>query len=154
MSIGKSVSKLMSRVYFNAAKKSSALRSNDTVKKDSKLERIISSEKTDYFKGIKTKSEATKTMYYLTERLNESKRKIAKLGSAEAVFKDQKTAIEYRKILSAHNAMSDHMHSFSKAPEKGNTNIHDTSRTTTTYDRARKRRMSNFDSWFFGSGKK
>ena len=38
--------------------------------------------------------------------------------------------------------------------EKGNTNIHDVSRTTTTYDRARKRRMSNFDSWFYGSKSK
>lgn len=50
--------------------------------------------------------------------------------------------------------MRDEMHKFSKLPEKGNTNIHDTSRTTTTYDRARKRRMSNFDSWFFGGEKK
>ncbi len=45
------------------------------------------------------------------------------------------------------------MHEFSERPTSGNTNIHDTSRTTTTYDKARKRRMSNFDAWFFG-GKK
>lgn len=46
------------------------------------------------------------------------------------------------------------MHEFSHREEKGNTNIHDVSRTTTTYDRARKRRMSNFDSWFYGSKSK
>jgi hypothetical protein len=51
--------------------------------------------------------------------------------------------------------MRDEMHKFSKTSEKGDTSaLHDTSRTTTTYDRARKRRMKKFDSWFFGSGKK
>ena len=33
--------------------------------------------------------------------------------------------------------------------EKGDTSaMHDVSRTTTTYDRARKRRIKNFDAWF------
>lgn len=150
----KPVSKLMSKVYFNSAKKSDALRGSGTVKKDSKLEKVINSENTDYFKSIKMKSEAVKTMNYITDRLNENKRKIAKLGSADAVFKNQRTAIEHRKLVSAHTAMRDEMHKFSKASEKGNTSaLHDTSRTTTTYDRARKRRMKNFDSWFYGSKK-
>lgn len=150
----KPVSKLMSKVYFNSAKKSDALRRNETVKKDNNLEKIINSGNTAYFKSIKTKSEAVRTMNYITDRLDESTRKIAKLGSADAVFKNQKTAIKHRKLVSASTAMRDEMHKFSKLPEKGNTNIHDTSRTTTTYDRARKRRMSNFDSWFFGGEKK
>ena len=38
---------------------------------------------------------------------------------------------------------------FSKKVEKGDLSaMHDISRTTTTYDRARKRRMNNFDAWF------
>lgn len=145
----KPVSKLMSKVYFNSAKKSDALRGSGTVKKDSKLEKVINSENTDYFKSINTKSEAVKTMNYISDRLDESKRKIARLGSVDAVFKNQRVAIEHRKLLSASNAMRDEMHKFSKASEKGDTSaLHDTSRTTTTYDRARKRRMKNFDAWF------
>lgn len=150
----KPVSRLISKVYFNSAKKSDALRGSGTVKKDNKLEKVINSENTDYFKSIKTKSEAVRTMNYITDRLNESNRKIAKLGSADAVFKNQRTAIEHRKLVSASTAMRDEMHKFSKASEKGDTSaLHDTSRTTTTYDRARKRRMKNFESWFYGSKK-
>lgn len=87
------------------------------------------------------------------DRMSESKRKLARLGSADAVFRNQKVAIEHRKLVDAELAIRDKMKEYSKLPEKGNTNIHDTSRTTTTYERARKRRMKNFDSWFFGSGK-
>lgn len=112
----KPVSKLMSKVYFNSAKKSNALRGS--VKKDNNLEKIINSGNTAYFKSIKTKSEAVTTMNYITDRLNESKRKIAKLGSADAVFKNQKTAIKHRKLVSASTAMKDEMHKFSKLPEK------------------------------------
>lgn len=145
----KPVSKLVSKMYFNSAKKSDALRGSGTVKKDSKLEKVINSEHTDYFKSIKTKSEAEKTMNYISDRLNENIRKIAKLGSADAVFKNQRAAVEHRKLLAASNAMRDEIHKFSKASEKGDTSaLHDTNRTTTTYDRARKRRIKNFDDWF------
>ena len=152
MSNEKPVSKLMAKVYFNA-KKSDALRSDETVKKDSKLEKVIKSENTDYFMSIKTKEEAVGIRNYVTDRMAENERKLARLGSADAVFRNQKIAIEHRKLVDAELAIRDKMKEFSKAPEKGNTNIHDTSRTTTTYDRARKRRMKKFDSWFFGSGK-
>lgn len=108
----KPVSKLMSKVYFNSAKKSDALRGSGSVKKDNNLEKIINSGNTAYFKSIKTKSEAVTTMNYITDRLNESTRKIAKLGSADAVFKNQKTAIKHRKLVSASTAMRDEMHKF------------------------------------------
>lgn len=114
----KPVSKLMSKVYFSSAKKSDALRGSGTVKKDSKLEKVINSENTSYFKSIKTKSEAVKTMNYINDRLSESKRKIAKLESAEALFKNQRLAIEHRKLVNASVAMRDEMHKFSKASEK------------------------------------
>lgn len=149
----KTVSKLVSKVYFNGAKKSDALRGSGNIKKDAKLEKIISSGNVDYFKGIKTKEEAERTMNYLKHRDDETKRKLAKLGSAEAVFKNQKIAIEHRKLVDAKNAMADAMHKFSKLPKKGNTNINDPSHATTTYDRWYKNNKKNFESWFFGSSK-
>ena len=42
----KPVSKLIAKVYFNSSKKSDALRGSGTVKKDSKLEKVINSENT------------------------------------------------------------------------------------------------------------
>ena len=39
----KPVSKLIAKVYFNSSKKSDALRGSGTVKKDSKLEKVINS---------------------------------------------------------------------------------------------------------------
>ena len=102
--------------------------------------------------SIETKEEAVRVRNYVTDRMAENERKLARLGSADAVFRNQKAAIEHRKLLKASSAISDKMKEFSKAPEKGDpTAFH--SRTTTTYDRARKRRMKNFDSWFYGSGK-
>ena len=69
------------------------------------------------------------------------------------MYKNQKVAQERRRLNSMNDAMRNKMHEFSKKPESGSTNIHDTSRTTTTYDRARKRRMSNFDAWYYGGEK-
>lgn len=147
----KPVSSMMARVYYNAAKKSDALRRDGTVKRDSRIERAIKTENTEFISKISNEKEARRVKEYLTDRIGENDRKLAKMGSAEAVQKDQKTAIERRKLLSMKNAAADKMSEFSKRPEAGNTNMHDTSRTTTTYDRARKRRMKNFDSWFYGN---
>ena len=151
---GKPVSSMMARVYYNASKKSSALRREETVIKDSKLERAAQSGKLDFIDNIKDKAEATRVREYYSDRISETERKIAKLGSADALYKNQKLAKEHRNLISASNKAASKMHEFSKKIEAGNTNIHDTSRTTTTYDRARKRRMSQFDDWFFGSNKK
>ena len=148
---GNPVSKLMAKVYFNSAKQSAALRGSGTVKRDSALEGIIRTENVDYIKSIKTKKEAVRISNYITDRISENERKLARLGSAEAV--NQKIAIEHRRLTSINNAMRDKMHEFSKQVEAGNTNIHDPSRTTTTYERARNRRIKNFDAWFNG-GKK
>ena len=110
-------------------KKSEALRTSETVKKDNKLERAAQSGKIDFIDKIDGVKEATRVKNYYSDRVSELQRKIAKLGSAEELYNNHRE-------------------------EKGNTNIHDVSRTTTTYDRARKRRMSNFDSWFYGSKSK
>ena len=147
----KPVSSLIAKVYYNAAKKSDALRNDGTVKRDSRIERAIKAENTEFITRISTEKEARRVEEYLYDRISENDRKLAKMGSAEAVMKDQKTAIERRKLLNLKNAAADKMKEFSKRQESGKTNIHDPSRTTTTYDRTRKRRMKNFDSWFFGS---
>ena len=88
----KPVSKLMAKVYFNSAKKSDALRSDYKVQTDNRLEKIIRNEDTDYIKSIDTKNEAVKVSSYIIDRLNDNNRRIAKLGSEEAVFKNQKLA--------------------------------------------------------------
>ena len=140
---GRPVSKMGAKIFYNAAKKSEALRT-----------KAAQSGKIDFIDKIDGVKEATRVKNYYSDRVSELQRKIAKLGSAEELYKNQKLAREYKNILTANNKAADKMHEFSHREEKGNTNIHDVSRTTTTYDRARKRRMSNFDSWFYGSKSK
>lgn len=137
------------RIFYNASKKSDALRGSGTVKKDVKLEKMAQSGKIDFIDSVKDKKEAKRISEYYRDRLNETRRKIAKLGSADALYKNQKLAKEYRNLLTASNKAQDKMHEFNQKIEKGDTSaMHDASRTTTTYDRARKRRMKNFDAWF------
>lgn len=125
------------------------MRGSGTVKKDVKLERSAQSGKIDFIDSVKDKKEAKRISEYYRDRLNETKRKIAKLGSADALYKNQRLAKEYRNLLTASNKAQDKMHEFNRKIEKGDTSaMHDASRTTTTYDRARKRRMKNFDAWF------
>ena len=95
---GNPVSKLMVKVYFNSAKLSAALRGSGTVKRDSALEGIIRTENVDYIKSIKTKKEAVRISNYITDRISENERKLARLGSAEAVYQNQKIAIEHRRM--------------------------------------------------------
>ena len=137
------------RIFYNASKKSDALRGSGTVKKDVKLEKMAQSGKIDFIDSVKDKKEAKRISEYYRDRLNETRRKIAKLGSADALYKNQRLAKEYRNLLTASNKAQDKMHEFNQKIEKGDTSaMHDASRTTTTYDRARKRRMKNFDAWF------
>lgn len=125
------------------------MRGSGTVKKDVKLERSAQSGKIDFIDSVKDKKEAKRISEYYRDRLNETRRKIAKLGSADALYKNQRLAKEYRNLLTASNKAQDKMHEFNQKIEKGDTSaMHDVSRTTTTYDRARKRRMKNFDAWF------
>jgi hypothetical protein len=146
---GTPVTKGGARLFYNASKKSDALRGSGTVKKDVKLERSAQSGKIDFIDSVKDKKEAKRISEYYRDRLNETRRKIAKLGSADALYKNQRLAKEYRNLLTASNKAQDKMHEFNQKIEKGDTSaMHDASRTTTTYDRARKRRMKNFDAWF------
>lgn len=151
---GEPVSKMGARIFYNAAKKSDALRGSGTVKKDSKLERAAQSGQLDFINKIDGMKEATRVDHYYTDRVNELKRQIVKLGSADALYKNQKLAREYKNMLTAKKKIADKMHEYSKPPEKGNTDAYYDPNRTTTYDRARKRRTENFFAWWNGSGKK
>lgn len=145
---GSDVSKMAAKFMYNAAKKSDALLGDGTVKKDAKLERAAQNGNLDFIKSIKDKKEAFRVRNYYIDRVGELQRKIAKLGSAEALYNNQRLAKEYRNIRDAHVAIRDKMHDFSERPEKGDTSaLHDLSRTTTTYDRAYKRNLKNYLAW-------
>lgn len=98
---GEPVSKMGARIFYNAAKKSDALRGSGTVKKDSKLERAAQSGQLDFINKIDGMKEATRVDHYYTDRVNELKRQIVKLGSADALYKNQKLAREYKNMLTA-----------------------------------------------------
>ena len=150
----KPVSEKVAKWYYNSSKKSDALKSSGKVKRDPQMERVIVKENIAFINNIQTKEEAIKVRNYIIDRTNENKREIAKLGSADAVFKNQKLAIEHRKLINMNNAMQNKMHEFSQKVQNGDTSaMHDPNRTTTTYSRARKRRINNFNAWFFGSSK-
>ena len=70
-------------------------------------------------------------------------------------MKNKKTAIEHRKLVSAYIVAKDKRAEFVKLIPAGDLSaMHDPKRATTTYDRARKRRMKEFDAWWNGSKKK
>lgn len=145
---GSDVSKMAAKFMYNAAKKSEALRGDGTVKKDAKLERAAQSGNLDFISSIKDKKEALRVRDYYMDRANELQRKIAKLGSAESVYKNQRLAKEYRNIRDAHVAIRDKMHEFSERPEKGDTSaLHDLNRVTETYKRSYNRRLKNYLAW-------
>lgn len=145
------LSPMMARVYYNSAKKDTGFSILKT--RDNNIERAIRSGDTNYIERIHTEQEARRVKEYLLERSTEVNKKIVALGSPENLQKSPNTVTERRNITSLSVAATEKMKEFSKKPEPGNANMHDLSRVTTTYERARKRRMKNFDAWFYG-GKK
>ena len=144
------ISPMTARIYFNGAKKDSMLNATYMPKRDSKIERDIRTGNAEYINSITSEKEARRVSEYLIARRAQNSRKIVKLG--EAVHKEQKTAQERKKIIKAELAMRSKMKQFSKKPEPLDPTLQHR-RTTTTYDRARSRRMKNFESWFYGGSK-
>lgn len=149
----KPVSKMSAKIFYNSAKKSTALRSNYVVERDKAIEKAIRQGDTSFIQSINSKKEAERVSDYLQVRKDESNRTLAKLGSAEAVYKNQRAAIEHRNITHMSVAMQDKMHEFSKRPEPVDRTLFH-SKTTTTYDRWYKRQKANFEAWWNGSSKK
>ena len=83
-------------------------------KRDSKIERDIKNGNAEYINSITSEKEARRVSEYLIARRAQNSRKIVKLGSKEAVHKEQKTAQERKKIIKAELAMRDKMKQFSK----------------------------------------
>ena len=146
------ISPMTARIYFNGAKKDSMLNATYMPKRDSKIERDIRTGNAEYINSITSEKEARRVSEYLIARRAQNSRKIVKLGSREAVHKEQKTAQERKKIIKAELAMRSKMKQVSKKPEPLDPTLQHR-RTTTTYDRARSRRMKNFESWFYGGSK-
>ena len=146
------ISPMTARIYFNGAKKDSMLNSTYMPKRDSKIERDIRTGNAEYINSITSEKEARRVSEYLIARRAQNSRKIVKLGSKDAVHKEQKTAQERKKINKAEQAMRNKMKQFSKKQEPLDPTLQH-KRTTTTYDRARTRRMKNFENWFYGGSK-
>lgn len=147
----------MSNIYYNSAKKFGRAYKweKSGYSRDSQIEKAIRNNDPSFIWSINSEKEAIRVSDYLKARKAEINYKLQRLGSKEAVYKNQKVAQERRNYNTISNAMQDKMHQFTERPKPGNLSaMHDPSRTTTTYDRARKRRMKDFDAWFFGSSKK
>ena len=123
--------------------------STDTVKRDRRIEKAIKNEDSNFISSLKTEKEARRVSDYLKDRLGELNGKIKSLGSAEKLRQKPKLYNERKKVLKLSNEARDKVSSF-----VDRNNNYDPSearkRTTTTYERARKRRIKNFDSWYFG----
>ena len=144
---GGKISPMTARIYFNGAKKDSMLNAAYMPKRDSKIERDIRTGSAEYINSIKSEKEARRVSEYLIARRAQNSRKIVKLGSKEAVHKEQKTAQERKRINKAEQAMRNKMKQFSKKQEPLDPTLQH-KRTTTTYDRARARRMKDFENWW------
>ena len=147
---GGEVSRLIARVQYNASKKSDALRSDETVKIDRKLERSAQNGNLEFIDKITSEKEAQRVKDYYQDRVGDISRQIAKLGSADELYENhQDLAKTRRNLISAVDRARDKMHEFSKKPEIGDRTAF-YAKETTTYRSARNRRIKNFDAWFYG----
>lgn len=147
ISNAKPISPLMARVMYNAAKKSNSLSDTAPEKRDKAIEKAISSNNGKLIDSLKTEKEARRVADYLNDRLNENRRKIVNLGSAEKLQSNPKLYNENKNITSLLNKAREKVSSLRDTSDFGIKNP-EVKNTTTTYDRARKRRMKKFDSWF------
>lgn len=120
------------------------------LKRDGALEKAIKQNNDRVIENIKTHSEAVKALDYLVGRKIETSLRIKNLGSVEKLRKNPKLYQEYRTIGSLIEKARKKESSFRDNSETGARNIENKT-ITTTYDRARKRRMSNFDAYWKAS---
>lgn len=139
------ISPMAARIAFNAAKKNSS--PGNAEKRNSEIEKAIKAGKTNILDNAKTEQQARKNWEYLLARRNENDRKITKLGSAEKLQKNTKLYNEHRNITKLLVHASEKMKTFRNGTESERRYIENKT-ITTTYDRARARRIKNFDDWF------
>ena len=136
---------------YHAAKQSGALEKNSPeVKKNSKYEKIAQSG--DFSLIDKASKQGLRKMSDYYEARDENlKKKVAKLGSIDKAFENQNLLKEKRAITKAVLAAREAQKKFQKRQVIDPTLGY--SRTTTTYENARKRREKNFEAWWNGSSK-
>ena len=141
------ISPLAARVAFNSAKKSSGLLSDAPDKRDRNMEKAIRSGSAKLFESINTEKEARRAVEYLMGRKSENERKIVNLGSAEKLRNSPQLYNERKSILRLLDTAEKKVQSLRDTSDFGRRNV-EIKHTITTYDRARKQRMKNFDEWF------
>ncbi len=142
------VPELPARIAFNASKKETSAPPN--LKRDGVLEKAIKQNNDNAIESIKTHSEAGKALDYLIGRKIETSLKIKSLGTVEKLRKNPKLYQEYRAIGSLIEKARKKESSLRDNSDTGARNVENKT-ITTTYDRARKRRMSNFDAYWKAS---
>jgi hypothetical protein len=148
---GEPVSKMGARFMYHASKQSGALeRNNPDIKKNSNYEKIAQSGNFSLIDKA-SKQELRKMSDYYEARDENLKKKVAKLGSIDKAFENQNLLKEKRAITNAVLAAREAQKKFQKRQVIDPTLGY--SRTTTTYENARKRREKNFEAWWNGSSK-
>lgn len=142
------VPELPARVAFNASKKETSAPPN--LKRDGALEKAIKQNNDKGIESIKTHSDAVKVLDYLVGRKIETSLRIKNLGSVEKLRKNPKLYQEYRTIGTLIEKARKKESSLRDNSDTGERNVENKT-ITTTYDRARKRRMSNFDVYWKAS---
>lgn len=156
----KAISDIAARVSFNSAKRDS--RNVNEIKRNSSYEREIIAIKRELQKG--SKPDAAKFMNgynekqiraineYVTDRITALNHKISKLGDYRKLQNKPELYYEKQALIQIRLGTEGKLSGSSeKTVERINTIS--TERATTTYDRARRRRINNYDAWFFGNSK-
>lgn len=142
------ISPFSAKISYNAAKKNPNSGVFD-LKRDRTIERAIRNNDAGFIDSLETASDSGKAMNYLRERLDEADRKIRRLDSPDSLRKNPDLYNERKNTMSLLNAATEKYNRLRDVSDYGRRNV-EIKNTTTTYDRARKRRKSQFDDWFFG----
>ena len=144
----KQISALSARIAFNAAKKS-GYNGNGPSSSDKTIEKAIKSGNGNFIDSIKSEKEARRVSEYLNDRMGQVNKKIRNLGSAENLQKNPKLFHERANIAALSNSAREKIGKLRDISDFGKRDVVNNT-VTTTYERARKRRISNFDAWFNG----
>lgn len=142
------VSSGAARIAFNSAKKSTN-RNNSKMAKDRQIEKAIATGNGAFLDSVKSEKEARRISDYLTGRVGQFNHQVASLGDSEKLRNNPKLYRQRMNAISLSNLASQKAAILRDTSDIGRRNT-EVKNTTTTYDRARSRRIKNFDSWFYG----
>ena len=153
-STGKTVSQMMAKVTYNAAKKSIESEGPINYNKDADIERAIKTGNVNsYVSKVVTRKEAETVMNYLYAKQNDLARQIVNSGGPDELRKKPSLYYSWKNTVSMINALREQsLHGSASSAQNAREAQH--SFTTSTYDRARNNRIKNFESWFYGGKRK